>query len=69
MSEPTFTIGLADLKTLADAMCAADVLKASRDRLQADAVSAGHAVVIRTLGDQAGLVYANDDDSEEMDAA
>lgn len=68
MSEPTFTIGLADLRTLADAMCAVDVLKTDGDRRQADAISAGHGVVIRALGEQAHLVYAPDDGSEKVAA-
>ena len=68
MSEPTFSIGLADLRTLADAMCAVDVMKTDGDRRQADSILAGHGVVIRVLGDQAQRVYAPDDGSERVAA-
>lgn len=66
MSEPqqTFSITLDDLKTLADAMCAVDSLKAFADRdmrTLLDQVKAGHDAVIRTLGDQVEQVYAMDD--------
>ena len=65
MNETTFTIGLADLKILVDAMCAVDVLKTDGDRRQAEAISAGHDVVIRTLGDEVLRVYAPDDGSDK----
>lgn len=68
MSEPTFTITLADLKALSDAMGAVDCLKDCADRRQADMVSAGHAAIIRTLGNQVSLVYSLDDEQQQVAA-
>lgn len=68
MSEPTFIITLADLKALSDAMCAVDCLKDCADLRQADMVSAGHAAIIRTLGDQVGLIYSLDGAPQQVAA-
>lgn len=69
MSEPTFTIGLADLKTLSDAVCDLDSFKPPRDVRMAERVSDAHDVIIRTLGDQAHLLYSPADGSEAQAAA
>lgn len=63
MSDPVFTITLADLKVLADAMCAVDTIKVVGDRRQFDQVKAGHDAIVRTLGPHVELVYAIDDGS------
>jgi hypothetical protein len=73
MNEPekTFTITLADLRALADAMCAVDSLKAYADRDMKETlaqVKAGHDAVIRTLGPHVELVYAIDDGPEQAAA-
>ena len=60
MSDLTFTITLRDLKTLSDAVCELDALKRRGDARAIGMVSAGHAAVIRTLGDQVGLIYATE---------
>lgn len=70
MNEPekTFTITLADLRALADAMCAVDTLKDIGDRRQREQVQAGHDAIIRTLGSHVELVYSIDDGSEKAAA-
>lgn len=64
MSEPTFTIGLADLKTLANAVCDLDSLKPPLDVRMSERVSIAHGIIIRPLGEHAAAVYAPDDGSE-----
>lgn len=68
MSEPTFTLPLRDLETLADAICELDACKPRRDTRLACLVSNAHAAIARTLGDQAHLVYAPDDEPEKVPA-
>lgn len=65
MSEPTFTIGLADLKTLSNAVCDLDSFKPPLDVRMAERVTDAHGAIIRTLGDQLHLIYAPDDGSEQ----
>lgn len=69
MSEPTFTIGLDDLKDLADAICDLDSYRPGGNDRAIDLVARGHSIIHRVLGDQAHLVYAPSDDSEEEVAA
>ena len=68
MADPTFRITLADLKTLADAMCAVDVLRFPGDKTLARQVSACHDAIVRTLGAQVEMVYAFDDHPEKVSA-
>lgn len=63
-----FTIKLADLKTIADAICEVDGLRPRGDRRIAEKISAAHAAIIRTLGEQADLVYAPDEDLDKVPA-
>lgn len=67
-TEPTFAITLADLKALADAMCAVDGPDIGFDRDRRALVHAGHGAIIRTLGPQVELVYGIDDGSEAAEA-
>lgn len=69
MSEPTFTIGLADLKTLSDAVCDLDSFKPPRDVRMAERVTEAHDAIFRTLGDKVHLVYGPDDGSEQQAVA
>lgn len=57
MSDLIFTITLRDLKTLSDAVVELDACKNRGDARVPLMVSAGHAAVIRTLGEQVGLIY------------
>lgn len=68
MPDPTFTITLADLKALADAMCAADTISSFGNRHLSAQVKAGHDAIIRTLGPHVELVYPIDDGSEQAAA-
>lgn len=65
MSEPTFTITLADLRAVSDAVCEVDGLRPHGDVRIAEKISAAHAALIRTLGDQVGLVYDLDPEPAE----
>lgn len=65
MSEPTFTLGLAKLKKLSEAVCELDAFRPKRDcrdARYADLVSECHAILIEAMGDHAALIY---DCSEE----
>jgi len=67
-TEPTFPITLADLKTLSIAVCELDACKSFGDARLTELVTDCHDILIRTLGDQVGLVYAPDDGSEAVEA-
>lgn len=61
MSEPTFLITLGDLRILADTISEADGLRPG-DAKYIKRIVDGHAAIIRTMGNQTGLIY---DCSEE----
>lgn len=65
MSDPAFTITLADLKRLSDAVCELDAFKPARDVRLVELVNDCHGIIIRTLGNQVGQVYAPDDSADE----
>lgn len=59
-----FRITLRDLKTLSNAVCDLDSYKPRHDVRINERVSAAHAAIIRTLGEQVGLIYAPDDEEQ-----
>lgn len=68
MEEPTFTLGLADLKKLSTAVCELDAFKPPRDLRMDELVTDCHDILIRTLGAQAELIYGIGDEPQQAAA-